>query len=165
MLKRIFFNIFFPFRKFKKYFSRRTLENIELLIQNSEKRHDGEIVFVVEEKLPLSLVLRKVSPRERAIELFSRFRVWDTEHNCGVLIYLLFSEKQIEIIADRGIAKKVSQKEWDSIIERMKSHFQKKHFEKGVILGIAEITDILATHFPISKDKLNELSNKPIIMN
>ncbi|MCX7999645.1 MAG: TPM domain-containing protein [Leptospiraceae bacterium] len=164
MLKRILLNLFFPFWKFKKYFPKRALENIELVIQDSEKRHDGEIVFVVEAKFPLSFVFRKISSRDRAIELFSRFRVWDTEHNSGVLVYLLLSEKQIEIIADRGIAKKVSQKDWDSIIERMKSHFQKGHFEKGVILGIAEVTDILATHFPISQDKLNELSNKPIVM-
>lgn len=164
MFRRILKNILFPTWKIRKFFPKKSIENIELVIKDSEKRHNGEVVFVVEAKLPLFLVLKNISPRERAIELFSRFRVWDTEHNSGVLIYLLLSEKQIEIVADRGITKKIPQIEWDAILERMRNHFQKGLFEKGVILGIAEITDLLATHFPSSKDKPNELSDKPIII-
>lgn len=164
MLKRFFVNLFFPRWKFTKLFPKKSLENIELVIRDSEKRHNGELVFLVEVKFPVPLIMQKITPRQRAIELFSKYKVWDTEFNNGVLIYLLLSEKQIEIVADRGIAKKIPQKEWDSILERMKANFKAGYFEKGVILGIAEITEILATHFPPPSDKANELSDKPIII-
>lgn len=164
MLKRLFINLFFPSWKFKKFFPKKALENIELVIRDSEKRHNGELVFLVEVKFPIPLIIKKITPRQRAIELFAKYKVWDTEFNNGVLIYLLLSEKKIEIVADRGITNKIPQQVWDSILERMKINFGKGYFEKGVILGIAEITDILATHFPHSSNKPNELSDKPIII-
>ncbi len=164
MFKRLLINLFFPSWKFRKIFPKKFLKNIELVIQNSEKRHNGELVFLVEVKFPIPLVIKKITPRQRAIDLFSKYRVWDTEFNNGVLIYLLLSEKQIEIIADRGISKKIPQKEWDLILERMKTNFKKGYFEKGVILGISEITEILSTHFPPPQNKPNELSDKPIII-
>lgn len=154
---------FSPF-KVRRLFPRESLEAIELVIKDSEKRHSAELVFAVEGRFSFPEILRKKTSRQRAIEVFSFLRVWDTEDNSGVLIYLLLAEKKIEIVADRGVSSVVPQSTWDGIVTRMQENFQKNLYQKGAILGIAEVTDILATRFPIQPNKQNELPDKPVIL-
>jgi uncharacterized membrane protein len=163
-LKRLLKHLFFLPYQVRNLFPKSSLKEIELVIQDSEKRHSAELVFAVEGRLSISELLKGKTSRQRAIELFSILRVWDTEGNSGVLVYLLLADKKIEIVADRGISKLVSQSTWDGIIERMQENFRKDFFQRGVILGIAEITELLVTHFPPQNTKKNELSDKPIIL-
>ncbi|HKC44728.1 MAG TPA: TPM domain-containing protein [Burkholderiales bacterium] len=145
-------------------FPPRTMQAIESAIGEQERRHDGELRFAVEAALPLIDLLRGVSARERAIELFGRLRMWDTEQNCGVLIYLLLADKRVEIVADRGIHRLVGTAAWEAICGEMQRQFAAGRFEQGVIIGIEAISDLLATHFPPRDENPDELSNRPVIV-
>ena len=162
--KRIVKHLFAPQWIIARAFPRRTLTAIEEAIRASEKTHDGELRFAVEAGLdPLPLV-RGQTPRQRAIEVFSALRVWDTEHNSGVLIYVQLVDRRIEIVADRGINAKVPQHAWDAICRRMEAAFRQRRFEQGVLAAIGEITALLAQHFPPRGDNPDELSDQPVIL-
>ena len=143
---------------------RRTLEAIETEIRAQERRHRGELRIVVESSMPLLDVLRGVTPRRRATEVFARLRVWDTEENSGVLIYLLLADRDVEIVADRGINERVQQAEWETICRVMETEFRAGNFEGGVLKGIAAVTRLLAKHFPRSGSNRNELPDKPVVL-
>lgn len=157
-----------------RYFSPQALRNIENAITASERKHKGELRFVVEACLhPYEIVLNK-TPRKRAIELFGRLNIWDTEYNNGVLIYLLLADRDVEIVADRGINQHVSHADWEVICHAMEALFKRGEFEAGVLQGIGEIGRLLTQHFPentmqtnakkVTKKKRNELSDKPLIL-
>ncbi len=112
------------------------LDRIEQRIAASEKHHSGEIRVCVEAGLPLSYLRRNASARERAIALFGKLRVWDTEANNGVLIYLLLAERAIEVVADRGVARLVEADHWQSIVADMQVEFRQRHFEAGLLKAV-----------------------------
>lgn len=141
-----------------------TMRRIETAIAANEARHDGELRFAVEALLPLSELMRGVSAHHRAVEMFSRLRVWDTERNSGVLIYLLLADKRVEIVADRGIHRKVGDAAWGAICGNMQRAFAGGEFERGAILAIDAIGDLLAIHFPPQPGSQNELPNRPVIL-
>ena len=149
----------------RRAFPAASLRAIEQAIKQSETGHDGEIRFAVEATLNTLPLLRGQSTRERAIEVFSQLRVWDTEHNNGVLIYLLLADRDVEIIADRGIHARVGSKEWEKICREMEAKFRKGQFEAGVIAGIQSIGRHLQQHFPSERrGGENELSDKPVVL-
>jgi uncharacterized membrane protein len=133
-------------------------------IGKEERRHGGELRFAVEASLPLLHLWRGQDARSRAVELFGQLRVWDTEHNSGVLIYLLLADRRVEIVADRGIHNKVGVSAWEAICGEMQRAFAAGRFEHGVSLGVAAISDLLATHFPRRKGGANELPNEPLVL-
>ena len=145
-------------------FPKRSLDAIEAAIADSERAHMGEIRFAVESALDLGDLFRGVTARQRAIEVFSQARVWDTEHNSGVLIYLLLADRRVEIIADRGIHAKVGDAVWSVICQDMEAHFRSGDFERGVINGISAVNVILSQHFPITGANSNEMPNQPILV-
>ena len=133
----------------------------------SERRHTGELRVCVEGGLPLSYLWRAAPARERAIMLFGKLRVWDTERNNGVLIYLLAAERAIEIVADRGIARHVGQAEWDAMAQRMSAHFRAGNFEDGLTQALEEMSALLVQHFPQDPDapaNPNEIPNAPVVL-
>ena len=138
--------------------------NIESAIGRSEAKHGGELRFVVEGGLHPEELLRGRSPRGRAIELFAQLRVWDTENNSGVLIYVQLVDRRIEIVADRGINAKVDQAGWDAICRRMEAAFRQRQFEQGALAAIDEVTALLARHFPPGGANPNELPDKPVML-
>ena len=149
----------------RRAFPRATLDAIEAAIRVSETRHGGEIRFAIENSLPGTLAWRGMSSRERAIGMFSNLRVWDTEHNSGVLIYLLLADRDVEIVADRGIHAKVGEQVWRDICLSMEMHFRQGRFEQGIIEGIQAITAQLQLHFPADTDRNpNELPNIPVVL-
>ena len=148
----------------RRDFPRPVLSAIERAIATQEKRHRGELRFVVEGGLPLAPLLSGRTARERAIDVFSRLRVWDTEDNAGVLVYLLLADRRVEIVADRGIHARVGSAAWDAICGEMQSAFAAGRFEAGAILGIEAISDLLAAHFPPGEDKPNELPDTPLVL-
>ena len=140
------------------------LRNIEAAIQESETRHYGELRFVVETHLGLAALIHGMTARQRAIELFSQLGVWDTEHNSGVLIYLLLADRDVEIIADRGINNRVGNAEWELICKKMEQAFRQQRFEAGVIDGIHAISELLVRHYPASSNNINELPDRSIVL-
>lgn len=140
------------------------LRNIEAAIGASEKHHYGELRFVVETHLNTSALMRGVTARERAIELFSQLRIWDTEQNSGVLIYLLLADRDVEIIADRGIHRRVGDAAWEAICKKMEEEFRQQRFEAGVIHGIHAISELLIRHFPASTNNINELPDTTVVL-
>jgi uncharacterized membrane protein len=133
-------------------------------IRESEIRHRGEIRFAVEGALDIEPLLRGQTARERAIDVFSQLRVWDTEQNNGVLIYLLFADRDVEIVADRGIDAKVGTQEWERICRKMEAAFREADFEGGVTGGILEVTRHLVEHFPAGGGDRNELPDNPLVL-
>ena len=148
----------------KRHFSAEALRTIEKAISESEKTHAGETRFVVEAGLHPYEILCNKTPKKRAIELFGRLNIWDTEHNNGVLIYLLLADRDVEIVADRGIHKQVGHDGWEAICKEMEAMFRRGEFEAGVLLGIDKISATLQTHYPSTGASKNELSNKPLIL-
>lgn len=147
-----------------RVFPEHAMAAIEQAIATSEKKHSGEIRFAVEASLSLVAVSKGLSPRARALEVFSRLRVWDTENNNGVLIYLLLADRDVEIIADRGIHGKVGEVAWQKICSKMEEAFRSGDFTRGVELGIREISALLEQHFPAREQDRNELSDKPVVI-
>lgn len=133
-------------------------------IAAGEQTHSGQVRFVVEASLPLSFVLRGQAPRPRALDVFSRLRIWDTADNIGVLVYLLLADKAVEIIADRGIHSRVGDAAWQSICRTMETAFREGRFEDGAVAGINAINALLAEHFPRRAAGPNELSDQPEII-
>lgn len=162
--KRIFRHLILPQWSVGLAFPKRVLQEIERAVAASEKRHDAELRFAVEAGLSFSALLRGQTARQRAVEVFSQLRVWDTEHNSGVLIYVQLADRKVEILADRGISALVPQAEWDAICRRLEQHYRKGEFEQGTLAAIEEITVRLARHFPQRETNPNELPNRPVIL-
>lgn len=130
-------------------------------IQNAELRHAAEIRFVVEAALSPLQLLQRVTPRERALEVFSRLRVWDTESNNGVLIYVLLGDHAIEIIADRGIQSCVREANaWPPIIDSMQQAFHAHQYQAGAVAAVDAVSDCLGSYFPRGGNDQNELPDK-----
>ena len=145
-----------------------TLARIEARVPASERRHSGEIRICVEAGLPLSYLWRRASPHDRAVSLFGKLRVWDTEQNNGVLIYLLLADHAIEIVADRGLARHVSPAQWQAMVARMAQAFREKRYEDGLTQALEETSALLMAHFAIAGGQdaphnPNELPDTPLL--
>jgi uncharacterized membrane protein len=162
--KRWLRHVFMPPWAWRRAFPRTTLDAIEAAIRASETTHGGEIRFAIENSLTASRAWRGISGRERAIEMFSQLRVWDTEHNSGVLVYLLLADRDIEIVADRGIAGRVDAAAWETVAHAMEAAFRQGEFERGALAGIGQISALLAAHFPPVGENPDELANRPVIV-
>ena len=163
-IKRIARHLLLTDRQVGRNFGRSTLDKIEAVIKASEAGHVGEIRFVVEGGLDGAPLFKGQSARERAIELFSQLRVWDTEQNTGVLIYLLLADRAVEIVADRGIDAKVDSQEWSKVCHQMEAAFRQSDFEGGVVRGVQAVTRHLLQHFPADSQDRNELPDKPVVL-
>jgi hypothetical protein len=151
----------------RRAFPRTTLDAIARTIGEQEQRHRGELRFVVEGGLPLQALWGGHSANSRALELFARMRVWDTEENTGVLVYLLLADRRVEIVADRGIHARVGTTAWETICGEMQREFGAGRFEAGALSGLAAISDLLAQHFPAGADPSanpNELPDDPLVL-
>jgi uncharacterized membrane protein len=134
-------------------------------VADSERRHTGEIRIYVEAGLPLSYLWRDATPRERAIAMFGKLGVWDTEQNNGVLIYLLLAEQAIEIVADRGLSRNVSAAQWQEIVQGMSEAFRAGRYEEGLRQAVDAVTGLLVRHFPAAPGaaNANELPDEPVL--
>jgi uncharacterized membrane protein len=139
------------------------VERLRQRVSASEKAHSGEIRVCVEAGLPLSYLWRGLTARDRAITLFGKLRVWDTEHNNGVLIYLLLAEHAIEIVADRGLKAFVSDAQWASIVGGMRESFRARRYEEGLNAAIDAVDALLRQRFALAPgtDNPNELPDEP----
>ena len=138
------------------------MDALENATRTAERGTSGQLRLIVEANWPL-LHVNRATPRSRALAWFSQLQVWDTEHNNGVLIYLLFAERRVEIIADRGLNHCVSQAQWDAICRSMEASFSGGRFEHGLAAGISAIGDLLRQHFPAAVGD-NEQPDRPMIV-
>ena len=163
-LSRLLRHLLSPHWRVRRSFPSAALARIEQSIAQSEARHGGQIRFAVEHALDTASLLRGLSARERAIDVFSAFKVWDTEHNNGVLIYLLLADREVEIIADRGIHGRVGAEGWETICREMEGAFREGNFEQGVLGGIGRVSSLLESHFPAGRRGPNELPDRPVVL-
>jgi uncharacterized membrane protein len=140
------------------------LARIEKAIGEGEARHAGQVCFAVEAALPLARVWQGVTPRQRALEAFGLLRVWDTERNDGVLIYVLLADRDVEIVADRGINAKVGDEGWAAICRKMEVEFRAGRYEEAVEEGVRSVSDLLAQHSPDAGGEPNEIPDKPVVL-
>lgn len=146
----------------RRAFSADTLAAIEQTIEVSERAHGGEICFAVEHALDAPALRYGLSPRERAIQLFGQLGVWDTEHNNGVLIYVLWADHDVEIVADRGFNDKVTPEQWAAVCHRMETAFANGQPKQAVIEGISAVGALIAQHYPAT-DR-NEVPNRAVLL-
>lgn len=141
------------------------VERLAQHVGESEQRHTGEVRIYVEAGLPFSYLWRDAPPRERAIALFGKLGVWDTEQNNGVLIYLLLAEHAIEVVADRGLSRHVSPQQWQEIVAHMRDAFRAGRYEEGLKQAVDEVTELLVRHFPAAAGapNANELPDHPVL--
>lgn len=138
----------------------------------SECRHNGQIRICVEASLPMSYLLRLGQDvpitklvHQRAVMMFSKLRVWDTENNNGVLIYLQLAERAIELVADRGLNHHVEPEEWQDMTQRMSAAFTEGRFEDGLTQALEEVSAVLVAHFPVSEGEVKGpgLPDEPVL--
>lgn len=162
--KRIWRHLFTDRDDVDRVFPSDELARVESAITDGERRHAGQVCFAIEAALPLPRVWQGLTPRERALEVFGALRVWDTERNDGVLVYLLLADRDVEIVADRGIHARVGEAAWESICKAMEARFRAGAFAEGAAEGVAAISTLLAQHSPRQGDERNELSDRPVIL-
>lgn len=163
-LARLIKHLLLPVWHVRGVFARADLAAIGAAVSASEAVHRGELRFLVEGPMPVSALRRDESPRQRAIELFARQRVWDTEENSGILIYVQLVDRRVEILADRGIAAKVPQAEWDAICRGMEQAFRAGQWREGALAAVARASELLAVHFPVGGRNPNELPDQPLML-
>jgi uncharacterized membrane protein len=149
----------------KRMFPKSTLMDIQAAIAEGETMHKAEVRLIVEPSHDLSAILADVGPRQRAAELFGLYRIWDTERNCGILIYINLADHQVEIIADRGIAQLISGEHWQSICATMTTGFARGDFHDSAIAGIRQLNELLQQYLPEDQvPQKNQLSDQPILL-
>lgn len=163
-LKRLFRHGLATHRRLRRTFDEATRQDIADFITESETAHFGEIAVVVENALTPFQILRGMTPRDRAMEVFSDFHLWDTEHNSGVLLYVLMADQQVEIVADRGIDAHVTAAGWEAICRELEETFREQNFHKGIIAALRRIGDHLHAYCPSHGEQHNEIPNEPVVL-
>jgi uncharacterized membrane protein len=145
------------------------LKRLKQRVSLSESAHTGEIRICIESALPNSYLLRpgamRVIARQRALSQFGKLHVWDTEHNNGVLIYLLLAERTIELVADRGLNHLVKQTDWQNMLQSLGEALRDNRLEDGLNQAIDAVTAVLIQHFPLEAGTIrpNELPDQPTL--
>jgi uncharacterized membrane protein YgcG len=148
----------------RRRFTSGVLGQIEAAIADLEHRHSGELRFAIETAFDLPELWRGVTPRQRALDVFGQLGVWDTAGNDGVLIYLLMADRDVEIVADRAIAARVAQADWDAVCRDMEEHFRAGRFADGALAGIAGVGRLLERHGAAKGGDRDEQPNAPVIL-
>jgi uncharacterized membrane protein len=163
--QRLMANLFDGWFQMHRRFPPALLDDMTAAIADGEHMHLGEVRFAIEARLAPQTVLAGLDPHTRARQVFGQLGVWDTEHNCGVLIYLLMAEHRIEIVADRGIARRVKPDEWSAICAGMQESFAAGQWRAGALRGITDVHALLAKHFPShGKARPDELPDRPVFL-
>ncbi|MGZ3158881.1 MAG: TPM domain-containing protein [Burkholderiaceae bacterium] len=145
-------------------FPAHTLKAIQTAIAQGEAQHRAEIRLIVEPALTLRDVMSDLAPRERARELFAHHRIWDTEENCGILIYINLADHKVEIIADRAVGRALPATDWQAVCQTMTQGFARGDFHDSAVAALSELNALLKTHFPANGLPLNELPNRPLVL-
>jgi uncharacterized membrane protein len=145
-------------------FPETTLTAIGEAITAGEQTHRGEVRLIVEKALPFDEAWDGVSNRQRALALFADYGVWDTEDNCGVLIYINLAEHKVDIVADRGIDRKIDRNTWQAVCRTMTEGFRAGRFHDATLDAIGQVNALLRQHFPSDGSRANELPDRPLML-
>jgi uncharacterized membrane protein len=140
------------------------LKAIEDAITEGERHHRAEVRVIVEPSLDPQEVLAGVSPRDRARELFAQYGVWDTEENCGVLVYINLADHQVEIVADRGIGRIVAASDWQAVCRTMTQGFARGDYHNSTLAALAQLNALLQEHYPDDGSTRNQLADHPVML-
>lgn len=151
-------------RDLDRAFPKAALDRIEQRIADGERRHSAEVRVAIEASLGLRAIWSDEAPRDRALEVFGRLRVWDTEANNGVLVHLLLADRSVEIVADRGAARAIGETEWRAISSAMTAAFHAGCFVDGVLDALDRLEPQLARAFPPDGPNPDELPNRPAVV-
>lgn len=164
-MQRLIANVFGSWFQLRRRFPPAVLDAMARAVGEGERHHLGEVRFALESRLSAAAVWSGLTPRQRAEQVFAQLGVWDTEFNTGVLIYVLLAEHRIEIVADRGIARCVSQDVWTALATRMRESYSRNLWQQGSLDGIAAAHALLVEHFP-SEGHANpdELPDQPVLL-
>ena len=120
--------------------------------------------MIIEPALAADAALRGTTSRERARALFSVYGIWDTEENCGILVYVNLADHKVEIIADRAVDRALAKQDWASVCQTMTRGFARGEFAAGTVDGLAHLNSLLKEHFPADDERSNQLSNRPLVL-
>lgn len=148
----------------RRAFSQETLADIASAITAGEQTHRSELRLIVEASMPVDMVWAGVSNRQRALALFAEHGVWDTEDNCGVLIYVNLAERAVDIVADRAIGRKIDAATWQAVCTTMTAGFAKGEFRESTLAAIARVNGLLHEQFPANGTRSNELPDSPMMI-
>ena len=164
-LKRIFRHRWLDESTVQRAVPAELLHRLTRRVAASEQRHSGEVRICVEAGLPMSYLWRGAKARERAVMMFGKLRVWDTEHNNGVLIYLLLADHAIELVADRGLNQHVSAAQWQAMVQHLGAAIRDGRYEDGLTQALEEVSAVLVQHFALAEGESNpnELPNAPFL--
>ena len=140
------------------------LTAIGAAITNGEQRHRGEVRLIVENSMPSNAIWSDMSNRQRALALFAEYGVWDTEDNCGVLIYVNLAERQVDIVVDRAVGRKIEAATWQQVCSTMTLGFAREEFQASTLAAIGQVNALLQQHFPASGARANELPDRPLVL-
>jgi uncharacterized membrane protein len=148
----------------RRAFPQESLAAIAGAITEGERTHRGELRLIVEASMPFDAIWADVSNRQRALALFAEHGVWDTEDNCGVLIYINLAEHKVDIVADRNVNRKIDAATWQAVCRTMTDGFARGHFHDSTLAAVAQVNELLRQHFPANGSRSNELPDAPIMM-
>ncbi len=148
----------------RRAFPPATLAAIQATIAAGEARHRAEIRVIIETALPTAAVLRGMPARDRARELFSDYQIWDTEENCGVLVYINLADHKVEIVADRTVARLLEQDEWQALCRTMTAGFARGEYHASTLAALEQLNALLAERFPAAGARGNQLPDRPIVL-
>ncbi|MCS0583806.1 TPM domain-containing protein [Massilia pinisoli] len=163
-LRRTLRHLFSTRNEAERAFPQDALTAITEAITAGEQTHRGEVRLIVEKGLPLSLAWAGVTNRQRAIALFADYGIWDTEDNCGVLIYVNLADRKVDIIADRGIDRRIAPATWQAVCDTMTRGFARGEFRAATLGAIAQVNQLLRSHFPSGGARPNELPDQPVML-
>ena len=163
-LKRFWRHVLMSPLKAARAFPSKTLDVLQREVAAQEKRHRGEVCIVIEAELTSAQLWHDLASRDRARQLFALRGVWNTEENNGVLLYVLLADRKVEIVADRGIDKRVRPGEWHTICRAMEAAFAGKRYEEGALAGVRSVSDLIARDFPANGEERNELPDRPVLI-
>ena len=161
---RLLKHLLMPRERVRRFFPKAALAAIGTAVGEAEKLHCGELRFVVEGTMPFAALLRDETPRQRDVEGFAKLRIWDTDRNNGVLIYVQLADRQVEVLADRGISARVAQSEWDAVCRGMEAAFKTGDYRRGALEAVEAAGRLLARHFPGAAKGDNELPDRPVLL-
>ncbi len=148
----------------RRAFPPEALAQIATAIGEGERTHRGELRLIVEASMPFEAIWSDVGNRQRALALFAEHGVWDTEENCGVLIYVNLAERAVDIVADRNVGRKIDAATWQSVCRTMTDGFARGQYRESTLAAIAQVNALLHQHFPASGARANELPDNPIML-
>jgi uncharacterized membrane protein len=163
-LRRALRHLFSTRNEAERAFPPDALAAITEAITAGEQTHRGEVRLIVEKGLPMSLAWAGVTNRQRAIALFADYGIWDTEDNCGVLIYVNLADRKVDIIADRGIDRRIDAATWQAVCDTMTRGFARGEFRAATLGAIAQVNQLLRSHFPSGGARPNELPDQPVML-